>query len=130
MQQLRVLIADDNRDAANGLAKVLDTLGHWTYVAFDGGSALRLAESMRPEMIFLDLGLPDMSGYVVCRRIRAMLREDLRAAIAVTGWSNERARSDSYEAGFDRHLVKPASLESIADVIADFADHSSDNLLE
>jgi CheY-like chemotaxis protein len=129
MQQLRVLIADDNRDAANGLARVLEILGHWTYVAFNGASALELAKSIRPEIVFLDLGMPDMSGYVVCQRIRALLREDLRAAIAVTGWSNERARSDSFEAGFDRHLVKPTTLQTIADVIDDFTNQSSEDLL-
>jgi DNA-binding response OmpR family regulator len=125
---MQILIADDNRDAANGLARLINALGHSTFLAFDGLTALRLAERIRPDMVFLDLGLPDLSGYEVCKRIRALLREDLLAAIAVTGWSHERARSDSFEAGFDRHLVKPARLEAIADVIDDFAEQSSDSL--
>jgi CheY-like chemotaxis protein len=124
MRSLRIVIADDNRDAANGLAKLLNSIGHSTYVAFDGCSAIQLAELVRPEVVLLDLGLPDMTGYSVCRRIREFLQEDLLGAIAITGWSSEQARIQSFDAGFDRHLVKPAKLDSLLDVLEDLTAES------
>jgi len=118
MKSLRILITDDNRDAANTLSRLLRVSGHSTYVAFDGATAIRMAEEIRPEVVLLDLGLPDMSGYVVCQRIRAHLGEDLLAAIAITGWCSEPARMQSFQSGFDQHLVKPASMDVLEQTLS------------
>ncbi len=118
MKMLRILIADDNRDAANGLARLLAIIGHNTQVAFDGATAIRMAEVFRPEVVLLDLGLPDMSGYVVCQRIRAHLGSELLAAIAITGWSSEPARIQSFQSGFDQHIVKPARIDLLEQTLS------------
>jgi PAS domain S-box-containing protein len=102
----RVLIVDDNVDAARTLDILLSSLGHATRVAYDGTEALRLAEEFRPEVILLDLGLPGLNGYEVARRLRARNGQPVRI-VAVTGWSQAADRARSAEAGFDLHMVKP-----------------------
>jgi CheY-like chemotaxis protein len=103
----RILIVDDNRDAARMLGMLLSASGHQTETAHDGEEALVKAGEFRPEVILLDLGLPKMSGYDVCRAIR---RESWGAdvtIIALTGWGQAEDRRKSASAGFDCHLVKP-----------------------
>jgi CheY-like chemotaxis protein len=103
----RVLVVDDNRDAASSLVLLLEIAGHKAARAHDGPSALEAAEKERPEVILLDIGLPTLNGYEVCRRIRARPWGASVMLIALTGWGQEEDRRRSHEAGFDGHLVKP-----------------------
>ncbi|MCC6173303.1 MAG: response regulator, partial [Gammaproteobacteria bacterium] len=103
----RLLIVDDNVDAADSLAQMLRLAGFETRVAYDGRTAIEIAELMRPDAVLLDLGLPLMSGHDVARRLRGQpWGHDLRL-IAVTGWGQEDDRARSRDAGFDEHLTKP-----------------------
>ena len=108
-QQGRVLIVDDNEDAANLLSDALEELGYTTRVAHDGVSALRLAEEFEPEVALLDIGLPVMDGYELARRIRSRPSPPPKL-VAVTGYGQQSDRGQSREAGFDEHLVKPVDL--------------------
>jgi two-component system CheB/CheR fusion protein len=105
--QVRVLIVDDNVDAATSLSYVLSLAGYQTAVAHDGTRALELAETLRPSVVLLDIGLPSMSGHEVARRLRALPWGRELRLIAVTGWGHEKDRAKSLEAGFDSHLTKP-----------------------
>jgi signal transduction histidine kinase/DNA-binding response OmpR family regulator len=112
----RVLIVDDNVDAADSLAMLLRLQGQDVQVAHDGPSALEMAAAYRPEIVFLDIGLPGMDGYEVCRQLRQQPGMDKVRLIALTGWGQEEDRRRSREAGFDEHLVKPvdpAALEEL-----------------
>jgi two-component system CheB/CheR fusion protein len=117
-RQLDVVVADDNRDAADSLAMLLGTLGHTVRVAYDGGSALALIESWMPQLALLDIGMPGLDGYELARRIRAASWGHRVRLVALTGWGQasdvERARA----AGFDAHLTKPAELLEIEGVLA------------
>ncbi|QEG31319.1 Autoinducer 2 sensor kinase/phosphatase LuxQ [Gemmata obscuriglobus] len=106
--RLDILVVDDNRDAAESMALLLEMRGHRVKAAHDGPEALKLLATYRPQLILLDLGLPGMSGYEVARRIResAALRGVTLAAL--TGWGQEEDRRRTKEAGFDHHLTKPA----------------------
>jgi CheY-like chemotaxis protein len=106
-----VLVVDDNRDAAELLAEALEMEGYQTRVAFDGPSALRVAAEFRPELAFLDIGLPVMDGYDLARRLRALEQGPL-VLVAVTGYGQPSDRARSVEAGFDEHLVKPITIDS------------------
>jgi signal transduction histidine kinase len=103
----RLLVVDDNRDAADSLALLLRLQGHEVRVAHDGRAALQLAASFRPEMIFLDIGMPEMDGYEVARRVRRQPGLGPVVLTALTGWGQQEDRRRSKEAGFDHHLVKP-----------------------
>jgi PAS domain S-box-containing protein len=103
----RVLVADDNRDAAESLAVLLRLEGHDVIVADDGETALRLFEEQHPDVVLLDIGMPQMDGYEVARRIRALPGGRRVLLVALTGWGQEKDRAASREAGFDHHLVKP-----------------------
>ena len=115
---VRVLIVDDNVDAATSLSYVLALAGYQTAVAHDGNRALELAEALRPAIVLLDIALPHLSGHDVARRLReAPWGQNLRL-IAVTGWGNESDREKSLEAGFDAHLTKPIDPEMLLQHIA------------
>lgn len=118
---VRVLIVDDNVDAATSLSYVLALAGYHTAVAHDGKRALELAETLRPAIALLDIGLPGISGHDIARRLRATSwGGDLRL-IAVTGWGRESDRAKSLEAGFDAHLTKPIDPEMLLRQIAQAA---------
>jgi CheY-like chemotaxis protein len=108
----RVLVVDDNADAADSLVLLLQTLGHTTGVAHDGASALAMARVFLPEFVLLDIGMPGMSGHDVARGLRRLDIAQPRI-IAVTGWGQEPDRSKSREAGFDLHLLKPVDLDQL-----------------
>jgi PAS domain S-box-containing protein len=104
----RVLVVDDNQDAADSLAVLLRLAGQDVQVAYDGAAALSLARSFRPEVVFLDIGLPGMDGYEVARRLREHLDGQKTVLVAVTGYGQDEDRRRSRDAGFDFHMVKPA----------------------
>ena len=112
----RVLVVDDNADAADSLAMLLEVEGHDVTVAHDGPSAVALASERRPEVILLDLGMPTMSGYEVAQRVRAALGPTV-TLVAVTGWGQAEDRRRTREAGFDHHLVKPLEYERLRAIL-------------
>jgi CheY-like chemotaxis protein len=114
----RILVVDDNEDAAEWLATVLRLNGHETHVAHDGLEAISSAEQIRPDAVLLDIGLPRLDGYEVCRRIRAQAWGQDLLLIALTGWGQEEDRQKSRDAGFDTHLVKPVDDEVLLKVLA------------
>ena len=114
----RVLVVDDNVDAADTLAAVLDMMGHATQVAHDGAQALAVAPQFLPDVIFLDIGLPGMNGYEVARALRRIPAGTNVVLVALTGWGAENDRSQSSAAGFDHHLTKPANLLVIGELLA------------
>ena len=113
----RVMVVDDNRDAAITLSTLLSLWGHTVEVANDGVTALSIAKVFRPDTIFLDIGMPVMDGYEVARRIRATPELEKTVLAALTGWGQERDRKQSSEAGFNYHLVKPPDLETLNRVL-------------
>jgi two-component system, sensor histidine kinase len=114
----RVMVVDDNRDAADSLAAVLKLLGAEVRVTHDGRAALDELGAFRPAVVFLDLGMPGMDGYETARHMRA--REDTRSTliIALTGWGQESDRRHTQAAGFNQHLVKPADITALRAVLA------------
>ena len=113
----RVLLVDDNRDFAESLATVLQFNGHAVRLAFDGESAVALAREFRPEIAFLDLGLPGLNGFDLARVLRADPATRDARLIALTGWGQEKDRERTQEAGFDMHFVKPVEPERIANIV-------------
>jgi signal transduction histidine kinase len=109
----RVLVVDDNEDAAECLAMLLRERGASVHVAFNGESALRAVRELQPEIIFLDLGMPGMDGYETARAIRASAEGRDATLAALTGWGGDEVREKGREAGFDVHVTKPASLADI-----------------
>jgi len=103
----RILIVDDNIDAAETLAMMLEILGHRTHQAHDGHAALKAAREFGPEVIFMDIGLPGLSGHQVVERMRGDLAMTDTYIVALSGYGTEDDRRKSAEAGFDSHLVKP-----------------------
>jgi signal transduction histidine kinase len=106
----RILVVDDNGDAADSLALLLSIAGHATRTARDGPQALAAAEEFRPEVVILDLGLPGIDGYEMARRLRERYGPDAPLLVALTGYGQEEDRRRSHEAGFDHHVVKPPDL--------------------
>jgi PAS domain S-box-containing protein len=112
-RQLRLLVADDNVDAAEMLEAMLALQGHATRVAHNGRDALAIAREFAPDVAFLDIGMPDMNGYETAAAIRAAAGLEAIMLVALTGWGDERDRARAKEAGFDHHLTKPADLDAI-----------------
>jgi len=106
-KRLRILVADDNTDAATSLAALLTARGHDVRIAHDGAQALSAARDFEPDLAFLDIGMPKVHGYEVERRLREEPATRRTLLVALTGWSREDDRQRAKEAGFDRHLVKP-----------------------
>ena len=109
----RILVVDDNEDSAESLAVLLKITGNETFTAHDGAAAVEAAEKHRPDLVLLDIGLPNLNGYEVCRRIREQPWGKEIVLIALTGWGQEDDRRRSHEAGFDGHLVKPVNYSAL-----------------
>jgi len=114
----RVLVVDDNRDAADSLGMLLLVSGHDVRVAHGGRAALSLAEEFRPEVVLLDIGMPDLDGYAVARQMRAELWGADVCLVALTGWGQEEDRRRTRLAGFDHHFTKPIDPEKLASLFA------------
>ncbi|MGH8853935.1 MAG: response regulator, partial [Telluria sp.] len=108
---------DDNRDAAETLSALLGQLGHHALVANDGHQALRMMAGFQPQVVFLDLGMPGMSGYDVAAAIRRDPRHAGVKLVALTGWGGLADRQRTTESGFDRHLTKPATMAAIEEAL-------------
>ena len=118
---LRVLVADDNRDAADSLQRILVLYGHDVRVAYDGRSAIELGESFAPQVAVLDIGMPGANGYEVARTLRARLGARI-VLVALTGWGQDADRRRAMDAGFDRHLTKPVDPGTLHGLLSEVAD--------
>jgi CheY-like chemotaxis protein/nitrogen-specific signal transduction histidine kinase len=114
----RILVADDNIDAADTLAMLLEMQGHETRTATDGSQAVELAAAFRPDIIFMDVGMPRVDGLEATRQIRAQPWGNSILIVALTGWGQPNDRRQTHEVGMNLHLVKPIDLEGIAAVLA------------
>jgi CheY-like chemotaxis protein/anti-sigma regulatory factor (Ser/Thr protein kinase) len=115
--QLRVLVVDDNTDAAESLGVLLEMEGHAAHIAHTGRDALAAAPGFAPDVVFLDIGLPDLSGYDVARQLRNMPAGEHALLVALTGWGTQEDRKRTRDAGFDRHLTKPAELAAVEELL-------------
>jgi signal transduction histidine kinase/ActR/RegA family two-component response regulator len=113
----RILVVDDNLDAARSLAILLKTAGHQVHTAHTGPTALEMAATHRPAVVLLDIGLPEMTGYEVARRIREQPWGRDIVLIAVTGWGQPEDRRQAIESGFNHHLTKPVELATLTDLL-------------
>jgi CheY-like chemotaxis protein len=113
-----VLVVDDNEDAAKSLGILLEMRGATVLVVHDGISALHELDRFAPAAVLLDLGMPEMDGCEVARRIRQHPRHHVVQLLALTGWGNEDCRRMTAEAGFDHHLVKPVDLHYLVGLLA------------
>ena len=113
----RLLVVDDNKDAAESMSMLLEMWGHEVAFAFDGPSAIETAEQWQPEAVFLDIGLPGMDGYEVAERLRELPQAKDAVLIAITGYGQEDDRLRSRRAGIDHHLVKPVAPDTLRSLI-------------
>jgi two-component system, chemotaxis family, CheB/CheR fusion protein len=116
--RLRILVVDDNIDAADTLAEMLRASGHDVHTEYDGAAGIRAVQSHRPDVVLLDIGLPKLNGYDTAREIRAIDPQNRVVLVAVTGWGQDEDRRRSRQAGFDHHLVKPLDPELLDRVLA------------
>jgi CheY-like chemotaxis protein len=117
MRHRRILVVDDNRDAADSAGTLLLLWGHQVKVAYDGPSAIAIARDFRPEVCLLDLGMPDMDGYQVAQQLRAEPELKGMLLVAMTGFDRDADRQLSREAGFDSHLVKPVEIAALQELL-------------
>jgi CheY-like chemotaxis protein len=117
----RILIADDNQDALETLALLLQVDGHEVFKTLDGGAALQAAADWKPDLAFLDIGMPVLDGYATARGIRKEPWGHDMLLVALSGWGQREDMARSRDAGFDLHLVKPVSADAIAKVLNDDA---------
>jgi PAS domain S-box-containing protein len=115
---LRILVVDDNRDAADSLSLLLRLWGHDVCIAYDGNQALQRAAETRPQLVLLDIGLPGIDGYEVAGQLRAMSSMSTARLVALTGYSQPEDRRRAFDAGFDDHLVKPVDQEALTRLLA------------
>ena len=113
----RILVVDDNRDSASTLSMILVHWGHEVRTEFDGEAAIATSEAFRPEVILLDIGLPKLDGYEVCRRISKEPWSEGITVIALTGWGQDEDKARAREAGFQHHLVKPVDFSKLQELI-------------
>src|SRR5688572_20736838 len=117
----RVLVVDDNQDAADSLGTLLGVMGYDVRIAYDGPEAIVAADEFRPAVALLDIGLPKLSGYDIARHVRSRQGEQV-LLVAITGWGQEDDRRRAREAGFDHHFTKPADFEVLLELIGQELD--------
>ena len=113
VRPLKILIVDDNVDSAQTTRWMLELIGHTSDVCHDGREAIGLAAASPPDVVFLDIGMPGMSGYEVCREMRKLPALKDTVIVAQTGWGQESDRQAAFDAGFDHHVTKPVSLDLV-----------------
>ncbi|MDB5387603.1 MAG: domain S-box protein, partial [Planctomycetaceae bacterium] len=113
----RILVVDDNVDAATTLALMLKAMGHETVVSHDGMAAIKMAETFSPKLVILDIGLPGMNGYMVAQKLRSIPAMKEVVIAALTGYGEEQDRRRSMEAGFDEHFVKPLNFTVLQELL-------------
>jgi CheY-like chemotaxis protein len=115
--QRRVLVVDDNRDAAESLAMLLQISGCQVALSFDGPEALDVAKTFKPDVVLLDIGMPGMDGYETARQLRASERGSQMLLVALTGWGQKEDVQLATQAGFDKHFTKPIDPAALAALI-------------
>jgi CheY-like chemotaxis protein len=115
----RILLADDNVDAATSLALMLQMMGHEVRTAHDGLEAVAAASEFRPDLILMDIGMPKLNGYDACRRIREQPGGKDVVMVALTGWGQDEDKRRSEEAGFNTHLIKPVEPATIENLLTE-----------
>jgi two-component system CheB/CheR fusion protein len=118
-KKLRVLVVDDNLSATKMLEKLIKGMGHDVHTAHDGVQGVAAADQFRPNLVIMDIGMPNMNGYEAARHIRQQAWGQNIKLVALTGWGQEEDRRNTKEAGFDHHLVKPASFQALKAILAD-----------
>lgn len=116
-ERVRILVVDDNRDAADTLARILHLWGFETLTSYDAPAALDLARQMRPDCLILDIAMPGMDGCTLARRLRRDPAFAGALLVALTAYSDPLSRRQIFDAGFDHHLVKPADLDTLAGIL-------------
>jgi two-component system CheB/CheR fusion protein len=116
-RRLRVLVVDDQVDCVLSVGRLLEALGYHVCLAVDGHGALDSATEFRPEAALLDLSLPDLDGFDIAERLRAMPETRDTYLIAMTGWGTDDVRERVAAGGFDRHLVKPLTADALTDAL-------------
>jgi CheY-like chemotaxis protein len=117
-RSMRILVADDNADAADSLGLLLELQGNEVRTVHDGLAAVETAATFKPEVVLLDLGMPKLDGYQAARRIREQAASGDVLLIALTGWGQDQDRQRTKEAGFDVHLVKPLDMDLLQRLLA------------
>jgi CheY-like chemotaxis protein len=112
----RILVVDDNVDAAESAAEILRLLGNEVLVAHDGLAAVDAVEEWHPEIVLLDIGLPGIDGYEVAKRVRQTAYGKNVRLVALTGWGQDQDRQRTSDSGFDQHWVKPVGLEKLKEI--------------
>jgi CheY-like chemotaxis protein len=118
MMNGRVVIVDDNQDAARTMAMLVEKLGGSARTAYDAESGISAVRAFRPDIVLLDIGMPGMDGYEACRRIRQQPSERPVIVVAVTGWGQDQDKQRALDAGFDAHLTKPVDPAALAQLLA------------
>ncbi|MET0289748.1 MAG: ATP-binding protein, partial [Pseudoxanthomonas sp.] len=121
MGPYKILVVDDNRDAADSISMVMELLGHEVTTCYSGQEGLDTAAALSPHVVFTDIGMPGMDGHEVCRRLRDQPGGDGLRIVALTGWGADGDRQKTQEAGFDHHLVKPVTAESLKQALVQVA---------
>jgi CheY-like chemotaxis protein len=114
----RILIVDDNQFAADALARIIKIIGYDVRLAYSGQQAIEQIEAFQPDLALIDIGMPDLDGFEVARRVRQQCRVPPTILVALTAWARNEDRRHAYECGFDRHVAKPISLELLRNVLA------------
>ena len=125
LRQLRVLVVDDNQDAADTLALLLAAMGQQVTAVYDGPAAVSMAQSFKPDLILMDIGMPRMSGYAVARALHTAMPLRLPVLAAITGWGQESDKARAQEAGFRYHFVKPISDEALHGLLREVAQEKA-----
>ena len=120
-RRLRVLIVEDNLDAAEMLDLAVSQMGHTTRMAHDGATAVKIAGQFAPDVVLLDIGLPVMNGYAVAQALRAQPEFNRVHIAAVTGWGQDEDRRKAREAGFDSHFTKPLAPAAVEELLGKVA---------
>jgi CheY-like chemotaxis protein len=119
---VKILVADDNRDAADSMALILEFSGYQVLIAHSGLDALEKARASMPDAMILDIGMPDMNGYEVARSIRAEAWGERIFMLAITGWGQEEDKERALAAGFDQHMTKPVDADAVEQRLRAFVD--------
>ncbi|HKP56905.1 MAG TPA: response regulator [Polyangiales bacterium] len=121
----RVVIIDDNEDAADTLSMLVERLGGSPTTAYDAASGLQAVRDFRPDVVLLDIGMPGIDGYETCSRLRQQWRKGDLTIVAVSGWGQTDDKQRALDAGFDAHVTKPIEANMLAHLLADKARGSS-----
>jgi CheY-like chemotaxis protein len=114
----RVLVVDDDRDTADALVRLLNTFDYEARAVYDGSQAIEQAAALLPDMALIDIGMPDLNGYETVARIRQQRGSEHVILVAVTGWTRDEDNRRAYDCGFDLHVAKPMSTETLKELLA------------